>query len=157
MFNAQSKIVMAALAFPLTFSLFIKGCAQQQQQGKSVGQPVKASSKMDDVKTGTWGGEHVRLEVNASGAEIEFDCGHGTIDEKIALDPQGRFDARGAHVRERGGPVRKDETPDSHPAQFKGEIKGDQMTLTVTETDTHTNLGTFTLTYGGQAKLMKCR
>jgi hypothetical protein len=155
MFSAQSKILTTAVVFPLMFAFLIKGCARQQGQGAS--QPVGAASKMDDVKVGTWGGEHVRLEVGAGGAEIEFDCGHGTIDEKLAPDRQGRFDARGTHVREHGGPVRKDETPDSHPAQFKGEVKGDRMTLTVTETDTHTSLGTFTLTYGGQAKLMKCR
>jgi hypothetical protein len=112
---------------------------------------------MSSAQTGTWGGEHISLEITAQGAQVEYDCGHGTIDQKIDTDAQGRFTLRGTHVREHGGPVRKDETADSHPAQFAGQIKGDTMTLTVTESDTREVVGTFTLIYGQPPHLMKCR
>ena len=45
----------------------------------------------------------------------------------------------------------------SHPAVYKGRIEGDTMTLTVTESDTKETVGTFTLVYGQQPHLMKCR
>lgn len=112
---------------------------------------------MESAQTGTWGGEHIRLEVTAQGGQVEYDCGHGTINQKIVPDKHGRFKARGTHVREHGGPVRKDETADTHPAQFSGQITGQTMTLTVTESDTKEMVGTFSLAYGQQPRLMKCR
>jgi hypothetical protein len=148
-------IKIALVALPLSHAFFYRDCARQQKSGG--GQPVEVSQKMSTARTGTWGGEHISLEVTADGAQVEYDCGHGTVDEKIVGDSQGRFTLRGTHVREHGGPVRKDEKADSHPARFAGQIKGDAMTLTVTETDTNETVGTFTLAYGQQPRLMKCR
>jgi hypothetical protein len=39
------------------------------------------------VTTGTWGGEHVFLEVSEKGADVEFDCARGQISQPIALEP----------------------------------------------------------------------
>ena len=112
---------------------------------------------MDDEIIGTWGGEHIRMEVTAEGAQLEYDCAHGAIEQKITPDAQGRFELTGTHVREHGGPVRRDEQENKHPARFKGQINDDMMTLTVTESDTDQSVGTFTLTHGQQGRLMKCR
>jgi hypothetical protein len=155
MFSQSTKISAIVLAFPLIISLLANDCAQQR--GGVKGQPGSTSSKMENAQTGTWGGEHIRLEVTSQGGQVEYDCAHGTIDQKIITDGQGRFDLSGTHVREHGGPIRKDEAADSHPAQFKGQIKGNTMTLTVTESDTREIVGTFTLIYGQTPRLMKCR
>lgn len=112
---------------------------------------------MLSASNGTWGGEHIGLEVTAQGGQLVYDCAHGTIDRKIVTDAQGRFDLPGTHVREHGGPIRKDEAEDSHPARFTGQIKGDMMTLTVTESDTKELVGTFTLVYGQTPHVVKCR
>jgi hypothetical protein len=112
---------------------------------------------MVEAQTGTWGGEHIGLEVSDDGGRVEYDCAHGTIDQKIVTDARGGFELRGTHVREHGGPVRKDEPEDSHPAVYKGQLKGDTMTLTVTESDTGESVGTFTLTLSRQPRIMKCR
>src|SRR5215467_1787727 len=47
------------------------------------------------VARGTWGGDHVRLEVGEKRAELEFDCAHGSIGDSIPLDDQGRFEIKG--------------------------------------------------------------
>ena len=112
---------------------------------------------MEGARAGTWGGEHIGLEVTAQGGRVEYDCAHGTIDQRIVPDARGRFDVRGTHVREHGGPVRKDEAVDIHPARFAGEIRGDTMTLNVTEIDTKEDVGTFTLVFGRRPRVMKCR
>src|SRR5437764_14800124 len=65
---------------------------------------------------GVWGGAGVRIDVSESGAAVEYDCASGTIDQPIVADAHGRFSVRGTHVREHGGPVRVDETPDRPPA-----------------------------------------
>lgn len=80
------------------------------------------------IETGVWGGEHVRLTVRASGADIEFDCAHGRVEEPIILDDAKHFDARGVFVRERGGPVREGEVEDAKPARYQGTVKGDAAT-----------------------------
>lgn len=110
-----------------------------------------------EVTTGTWGGEHVGLEVTDGGGRVEYDCAHGTIDQKIVTDARGGFELRGTHVRERGGPVRRGEPEDSHPAVYKGQVEGDTMSLSVTESDTGQAVGTFTLKLGRQPQIMKCR
>jgi hypothetical protein len=155
MFSQFTKINILALALPLIITFLANDCTHQKRN--VMGQSSGANGKMESAQTGTWGGEHIRLEVTAQGGQVEYDCGHGTINQKIVPDKHGRFKARGTHVREHGGPVRKDETADTHPAQFSGQITGQTMTLTVTESDTKEMVGTFSLAYGQQPRLMKCR
>src|SRR5437016_8340462 len=47
------------------------------------------NAKMNVV--GTWGGEHVILDVSKNGAVLEFDCAHGQIDQPLILDKKGRL------------------------------------------------------------------
>jgi hypothetical protein len=108
------------------------------------------------VTAGTWGGDHVRLDVTAVGATLEYDCAHGTIDEPLAPDRGGRFSATGTHVFEHGGPIRVDETPNRHPARYDGQVSGDTLQLTVTIVDTQQGLGVFTLRLAALSRLTKC-
>jgi hypothetical protein len=97
----------------------------------------------------------VRLDVSAAGATVEFDCAHGTVDQPMTLDAEGRFDARGTYVREHGGPVRPDEIEDSRPARYTGSVSGRSMSLTVV-LDDGGRLGPFALTLGDEGRLVKC-
>ena len=58
------------------------------------------SSSGASIPAGTWGGNHIRLDVGKSSAEVEFDCAHGAISEAIVPDGAGRFDVRGTFTRE---------------------------------------------------------
>ncbi len=108
------------------------------------------------LAVGAWGGQHMRLSVRADGADIEFDCAHGTIDGPLTLTPDGRFDVSGTFIRE-GGPVRIDIKPTGRPARYEGSLTGQQLTLKVTLTETAQDAGTFTLTRGSEGRLWKCR
>lgn len=108
------------------------------------------------VPIGTWGGEHVALEVTAEGGRIEYDCAHGNLGEPLIVDRSGVFDVTGTHTPEHGGPVREDEKLASRPARYVGRVDGGLMTLTVTVTDTGERLGTFALTRGVAGRLLKC-
>jgi hypothetical protein len=112
----------------------------------------------DRLPTGTWGGDHVALEVTVEGGRIEYDCAHGNLGEPLVVDRSGRFDVTGTHTPEHGGPVREDEALVSHPARYVGRVDGGLMTLTVTVTVTNTaeTLGTFALTRGVAGRLLKC-
>ena len=114
-----------------------------------------AAAKGKAVVTGAWGGEHISLDVSEKGAKLEFDCAHGEITKPIKPDVHGRFNVPGTFTMEHGGPVMRDEKPDSAPARYAGQVKGDTMTLIVTRGKE--KLGTYTLKRGEAPKLMKCK
>ena len=113
--------------------------------------------KMQRLPTGTWGGSHIRIEVEPRSATIDYDCANGTIDGPFTIDSKGRFSWRGTHNREHGGPIRIDEKPNSRPAIYSGSIKGDTMTLTVKLADSNEVLETYTLKRGSSGRVFKCR
>ena len=117
---------------------------------------VNANTSKDggDLR-GTWGGQSIAMEVTDEGAEIEFDCAHGRITEKIAPDGEGKFESKGVFARERGGPERMGENNDQ-PAVYRGSIKEKTMTLRIELTRNNEDLGTFTLTHGKAGRLTKC-
>jgi hypothetical protein len=106
--------------------------------------------------TGKWGGKHIGILVSDSSTTLEYDCAHGTIDEAIITDDEGKFEVSGIHVFEHGGAIRNDEAPDEHPALYKGHIVGNEMTLILVLTDTNTEIGTFSLTRGVDPLIHKC-
>jgi hypothetical protein len=118
--------------------------------------PVNAKPKKRGLATGVWAGHHISFDVSSKGAKIEFDCAHATIVRPIVLDQSGRFNISGKQFQERGGPVRQDE-PAGYPVVFSGEVKGKTMTLSVQNSSTKEDIGTFTLVHGAQPKLFKCK
>ena len=110
---------------------------------------------MQRIPTGVWGGEHINIEVGTKSATIEYDCAHGVIEGPLAIDANGRFNLRGTHTPERGGPIRMDEQPQSQPALYVGSISGSKMTLTLKLKDSEDE--TFTLEKGKQGELFKCK
>ncbi|MDQ3754567.1 MAG: hypothetical protein M3371_07545 [Acidobacteriota bacterium] len=123
-------------------------------------------TKMSSIQTGMWGGPHVRMEITERGAQIEFDCAHGAIEQPLALDGKGRFDVKGEYVIEHGGPERAGgpelagpPSPagrDARPARYTGSMTNGTLTLAVTLTDTQEKIGPFTLTRGAMPRLVKC-
>src|SRR5216117_3828977 len=81
-----------------------KACQEQKAKGTNTIQS-NAPQRTGMVKEGVWGGPHILMEVTQSGATITYDCAVGTIDQRIQLDSDGRFDVRGTHTRQNSGPV----------------------------------------------------
>ena len=106
---------------------------------------------------GSWGGQHISLEVTADGAIAEYDCAHSTISQKISLDRRGRFNVAGTYVAEYGGPVREGRQADGIPVQFTGRVSEKRMSLTVRRRGSGQIIGKFTLVFGQEAFLVKCR
>jgi hypothetical protein len=108
------------------------------------------------VKSGQWGGQHIAMTVAASGTDIEFDCGKATVPGTIEIDRNGVFTATGTFLQERPGPTRPDGPP-QRPMRVSGTVKDDTMQVNVVLTDQNEDVGTFTLSFGGAARLIKCR
>jgi len=112
------------------------------------------ASRLERVPNGEWGGAHVRLTVADAGGTIEFDCAHGSLDEPLVLDRDGRFDVKGRLVAE-GGPTRENEAENARLARYHGDSDVRQMSLEVT-LEGGESAGTFLLAKGGTARLFKC-
>lgn len=116
---------------------------------------ARSSVPVSTVVSGTWGGEHLTLEVSGKGAIAEFDCAHGQIVEPMALDKHGNFSVAGTYTREHSGPVLRDESASSTPARYSGHVEGDKLNLTVAVAKD--DVQTFVLTRGFHPPLRKCR
>ena len=117
--------------------------------------PPKAASSLNQLSTGTWGGNHVRLEVADGKSSLEFDCASGTIDQPITLDSNGRFEVSGLYKREGPGPVRQGVNNQSR-ATYSGAVKDDTMTLSIQLDGSTDDLLKFTLTLGKEGRIWKC-
>jgi hypothetical protein len=109
-----------------------------------------------ELPPGQWGGEHVSLTVTASGATVEFDCAHGTVDEAPLLDSENHFSLRGAYVREHGGPTHEGEPEDRHPALYFGQLQASRITLSIRLSDDGTQIGPYSALLGQPPRLFKC-
>ena len=134
------------------------GASKAGQSGSSnANSKMRTATTNDRLPVGVWGGQHVRVEVTEGGAEFEFDCAHGAIAQAIMLDGNGRFDVLGKFAPEHAGPVRREEESIDRGVRYSGNVKDQEMTLTITDTTTKEVLGTFTLKHGSDGRLMKCR
>ena len=129
----------------------------ERERGIVGGLPMKGEARTKGLPVGLWGGEHISMQVTEQRTTVEYDCAHGTIDQRITLDRLGRFDVPGMQVPEHGGPVRRDEQPSGYPVRFAGQVNGKTMKLSVKNSDTKALIGDFTLVYGSEPKLRKCR
>ena len=113
-------------------------------------------TRLERVPIGDWGGEHVGLSVEATGASVTFDCAHGRIQGPLLLDRDGRFRVDGVYIREHGGPVLVDETEDAHPASYSGSTDGATLRFEIKLADTHQTVGPFSAVYGGTPRIFRC-
>lgn len=102
--------------------------------------------------SGTWGGENAGLIATDSSTHIHIGCTLGDTSIPIRPDVSGRFDVVGeynvdAYPIDRGI---------FHPARFAGSVNGNELTLTVTLTDTGAQYGPVTLTRGKEPKMGPC-
>ena len=116
-----------------------------------------ASPESPRVAEGRWGGTGVALDVTSSGARIELDCAHGTIDSPLVLVGEGGFDLSGTLVRERPGPVRMDEEEEKGLAvRYVGRLDGDTLELRVVLPNAPRPPGPLTARLGQAPRLRKC-
>ncbi|MGH7662889.1 MAG: hypothetical protein ACRENI_01105 [Gemmatimonadaceae bacterium] len=85
-----------------------------------------ASTQSDRAPVvGVWNGPHASLVLTDAAGSIEYDCAHGALHSPVHADRNGGFAVTGVHVREHGGPIGAGEVPDSVPARYVGEVRGD--------------------------------
>jgi hypothetical protein len=101
---------------------------------------------------GTWGGDNAVLIADDTSAHVHIGCTYGNIHQQLVVDANGNFDLPGeqnitAHPVDLGI---------MHPARFVGRVRGGDMTLTITLTDTTVTLGPVVLVYGKEPQMGPC-
>ena len=114
-----------------------------------------AADRLAQVPSGDWGGPHVQLTVADTGGTVEFDCAHGSLGQPLALDDAGHFDVPGTLVSE-AGPTQKEDTRPGQAVRYRGSTDGQKLSLEVALASGESG-GSFSLTRGGTARLLKCR
>lgn len=158
--NRRLLTTTALAALQLFAALPLMRGSTAEGRGASMTQGGKKSVQRraeDALTPGVWGGEHIRFEVTESGASVEYDCAHGTVEGKIVVDAQGRFSVYGTHYEERGGPVRPGDDARGYRVRLSGRVGGSLMKLTVTRAGTRKVIGTFNLARDREAMIVKCR
>ena len=159
-FKYFAKSAVIVLNIVLIFTVSSYGSSfktfSPNQIRKSKKAKTKSKIKMSEPLTGEWSGKHITIKFTGQGADIEYDCAHGAINQKIIPDKQNRFSAAGTYTEEHGGPVRADEQPGSVAVKYIGQINGKKMKLTVKQKDDGTVVGNFTLFRGQESLLVKC-
>ncbi len=130
-------------------------CAGQMKAPRPAQSSPAAPTKA--VPNGVWGGEHIRMEVSDSGADIEFDCARGSISQRLELDEKGRFRVEGIYKAETPAPAAVDGgLPASGiKATYTGTLNGSGLRLEVFIEGQDTPR-TFDLEQGDQGHLAKC-
>ncbi len=108
------------------------------------------------VSEGRWGGIGLSVEVTSSGAKIELDCAHGTIDAPLALDGQGNFDLPGTLVREHGGPVREGEPERKESIRVMGRLEGQTLMVRIVRPGATKARDPISVAFGKPPMLRKC-
>jgi hypothetical protein len=118
------------------------------------GAPV--APEQQRLPSGQWGGQHAGMEVTDAGAQLEFDCAHGRIDQAITLE-SGRFDVKGTYSPERPGPRREDDNT-ARAVRYIGEVDGKTMKLAINGADGSSDtITSFTLEHGKTPTIRKCQ
>ena len=102
---------------------------------------------------GQWGGQQIRMHVDAKGATIELGCGQGHIAKAIQLDRHQRFVTKGHYEEYGAGPQQADATP-GMAATYSGHLVGDILTLEIRPSSGDAQR--YTLTRGKNVKLIRC-
>jgi hypothetical protein len=118
------------------------------------GMGLPSGKKARLVPAGVWGGEHISMEVDGAGAEVEFDCARGRILQPLALDANGRFRVKGTYKADTPAAMRAGDSSGAS-AIYAGTLKGDKLRLEVSISGV-TGIKSFDLVYGQPGRLAKC-
>ena len=106
--------------------------------------------------TGSWGGTHIGLTLDAAGGQLDYDCAAGTIAGPVMVDAAGRFHATGTHTPGTGGPAHQGYVPPAYPASYQGNVRGDEMTIRISVPARGFVIGPYQLRRGADPNLLRC-
>lgn len=154
------KWMGALLALSGLLSMTLDATAAQKRRRARVCKKPAAKMAAKAIVPGVWGGPHIAMRITDGGAEVEFDCGRGTIEQPITLDSHGGFDVPGTFVAE-GGPLSVPVDPGAgssekvNAVRYQGRVEGKKLTLTIVM-DSGKTSNVYSLIHANPPGLTKC-
>ena len=102
--------------------------------------------------TGTWGGKHVQLSVDANGASLDFDCASGSFGP-VTLDAHGGFTAQGTFLRGSGVQPPPGLEPKPESVTYQGKVTGHKLALDIV---TASGTSSYQLELNKPAQIFRC-
>ncbi len=103
---------------------------------------------------GSFGGNHVAMELTPQGGTLDYDCASGTIGP-IVPRVSGNFTASGTYTPGHGGPIRVGEIAIPRSVLFSGRVDVDSLSLSGTLGEGAT-IGPFILIRGATPTIYRC-
>ena len=104
---------------------------------------------------GQWGGDQLRLVIDAQGGRIFTGCADGSFSGPLRLAADGSFRVDGVFEQRLPGPQRADDEAPRAQARFSGELRQGLMTLSILPAGAGEAL-VFKLRQGQAAKVVRC-
>ena len=104
---------------------------------------------------GQWGGDQMRLVINAQGGRFATACADGSFNGSLTLAVDGSFQVNGVFDQYQPGPQRADEGTAHAAARFSGEVKNGVMALSILPNGAQ-QAQVFTLRQGQASKIVRC-
>ena len=114
-----------------------------------------AGAKPPGRVQGQWGGDQLRLVIDAQGGRITTGCADGSFSGPLMLAADGSFRVTGVFDQHQPGPQRADEHAVQTQARFSGEVSKGLMTLSILP-DGAGEAQVFKLRQGQAAKIVRC-
>lgn len=128
-----------------------------EPSGGAAGSGPAGGGETRTLSSGTWGGEHAEIRVNADGdAVVEYDCAVGSANGPLKTASDGSFEWQGSFAPERGNPIAPAEVGPQR-ATYRGTVSGGTMTLAAEVPSLGHTEGPFTLSEGARGFLRKCQ
>jgi len=153
----MSKLILITAMSLIGIVIAQGGSCGARNKSSAANSEARTMTANNKLPTGVWGGQHIHAQITENGAELEFDCAHGSIPQTITLDGEGRFDVAGKFAAERPGPTRREDENNDRAVRYAGSVKAEEMTLTISDTTNKEVIGTFTLRHGSAGRLFKCK
>ena len=104
---------------------------------------------------GQWGGDQLRLIIDAQGGRLAAACADGSFSGPLTLAADGSFRVSGVYDQHAPGPQRADNAAPHVPARFSGEVRNGVMALSILP-DGASEAQVFTLRKDQAAKIVRC-
>src|SRR5262249_61808730 len=105
----MSKLIVLAMIGLIGIVIAQGGSCSAGNKSSTANSETRTMAANNKVPTGVWGGQHIHAQITENGAELEFDCAHGSIPQAITLDSKGRFDVADKIAGGQPGAVRAEQ------------------------------------------------
>ena len=111
------------------------------------------SEDVQSLRSGIWGGEHIRLQAEPTYWFADMDCAHLEVNQPVVFR-NGRYESTAAYYQEYGIQVEDEELLKPKAAVISGQRNGNELTLKLRVENQE--IDSYKLYWNQEAMVYKC-